>query len=77
MQVGVAVKIRNQAGEETRMRQKYHNPHIRTCFPIEEHAASTLTPYAFKLIQHEIELPTKYAATETDKNRRICRMKLS
>ncbi|WJX20261.1 hypothetical protein P8452_09835 [Trifolium repens] len=45
-QVGVAVKIRNQAGEEARMRQKYHNPQIRTCFSIEEHAASILTPYA-------------------------------
>ncbi|PNX72174.1 protein FAR1-related sequence 11-like [Trifolium pratense] len=65
-QVGVAVKIRNQAGEEARMRQKYHNPHIRTCFPIEEHAASVLTPYAFDLLQHEIELSTKYAATEID-----------
>jgi len=48
------------------MRQKYHNPHIKTCFPIEEHVASVLTPYAFKLLQHEIELSTKYAATEID-----------
>ncbi|KAK2449287.1 FAR1-RELATED SEQUENCE [Trifolium repens] len=48
------------------MRQKYHNPHIRTGFPIEEHAASVLTPYAFDLLQHEIELSTKYAATEID-----------
>ncbi|KAK2359019.1 protein FAR1-RELATED SEQUENCE [Trifolium repens] len=64
-QVGVAVKIRNQAGEEARMRQKYHNPLFRTSFPIEEHVASILTPYAFGLLQHEIELSTKYAATET------------
>ncbi|WJX79857.1 hypothetical protein P8452_62937 [Trifolium repens] len=46
-QVGVAVKIRNQVGEEARMRQKYHNPIFRTSFPIEEHVASILTPYAF------------------------------
>ena len=39
---------------------------IRTCFPIEEHDASVLTPYAFKLLQHEIKLSTKYAATEID-----------
>ncbi|AES72836.1 hypothetical protein MTR_3g095940 [Medicago truncatula] len=43
-----------------------YTQHIRTCFPTEEHAASVLTPYAFKLLQHEIELSTKYAATEID-----------
>ncbi|XP_024640710.1 protein FAR1-RELATED SEQUENCE 11-like [Medicago truncatula] len=64
--VGVAVKIRNQAGEEARMRQKYHNPHITTHFPIEEHASSILTPYAFKLLQYEIELSAKYEAIEAD-----------
>jgi hypothetical protein len=47
------------------MRQKYHNPLFRTSFPIEEHVASILTPYAFGLLQHEIELSTKYAATQT------------
>ncbi|KAL5076979.1 hypothetical protein RYX36_015963, partial [Vicia faba] len=50
------------------MRQKYHITHIRTCFPIEEHVASILTPHAFKLLQHEIELPTKYATIETNNN---------
>lgn len=64
--VGVAVQIRNHAGEEARMRQKYHNPRFRTSFPMEEHAASILTPYAFELIQLEIELSAKYAADETD-----------
>jgi len=39
---------------------------MRTFFPIEEHAASILTPYAFELLQHEIELSTKYAPTETE-----------
>ncbi|TKY47331.1 FAR1-RELATED SEQUENCE 11 [Spatholobus suberectus] len=63
--VGVAIKIRNQAREEARMLQKYHNPQIRTGFPIEEHVASILTSYAFKLLQHEIDLSTKYAAIET------------
>lgn len=50
------------------MRQKYHNSLIRTTFPIEEHAAKILTPYAFELIQHEIELSTKYAAIQTGNN---------
>ncbi|KAF1888079.1 hypothetical protein Lal_00024091 [Lupinus albus] len=63
-QVGVAVNIRNQCGEEARMRQKYYNPQIRTGFLIEEHAATILTPYAFELLQHEIQLSTKYPATK-------------
>ncbi|CAJ2640436.1 unnamed protein product [Trifolium pratense] len=53
-------------GEEARMRQKYHNHLLKTSFPMEEHVASILTPYAFGLIQIEIELSTKYAATETN-----------
>ncbi|XP_045791441.1 protein FAR1-RELATED SEQUENCE 11-like [Trifolium pratense] len=66
LDVGVAVQIRNQVGEEARMRQKYHNHLLKTSFPMEEHVASILTPYAFGLIQIEIELSTKYAATETN-----------
>ncbi|KAF1860585.1 hypothetical protein Lal_00021629, partial [Lupinus albus] len=72
-QVGVAVNIRNQAGEEARMRQKYHNPQIRTSFPIEEHASNILTPYVFELLQHEIELSSKYAATKIDNDSYIVR----
>ncbi|XP_045805399.1 protein FAR1-RELATED SEQUENCE 11-like [Trifolium pratense] len=66
LDVGVAVQIRNRVGEEARMRQKYHNHLLKTSFPMEEHVASILTPYAFGLIQIEIELSTKYAATETN-----------
>ncbi|KAF1892490.1 hypothetical protein Lal_00010956 [Lupinus albus] len=72
-QVRVAVNIRNQAGEEARMRQKYHNPQIRTSFYIEEHAANILTPYAFELLQHEIELSSKYAATKIDSDSYVVR----
>ncbi|WVY91073.1 hypothetical protein V8G54_036587, partial [Vigna mungo] len=59
--VEVVVNIRNQAGEKARMRQKYRNPLMKTSFPIEKHVASRLTPYAFELLQHEIELSTKYS----------------
>ncbi|CAJ2671052.1 unnamed protein product [Trifolium pratense] len=48
LKVGVAVQIRNRVGEEARMRQKYHNHLLKTSFPMEEHVASILTPYAFK-----------------------------
>lgn len=38
--------------------------HIKTCMPIEEHARSILTPFAFHLLQHEIALSMQYATTE-------------
>ena len=38
--------------------------HIKTCIPIEEHARSILTPYAFSVLQHEIVLSMQYATTE-------------
>lgn len=37
---------------------------IKTCLPIEEHARSILTPYAFNVLQHEIVLSGQYATTE-------------
>ncbi|KAF1872558.1 hypothetical protein Lal_00016860, partial [Lupinus albus] len=73
LKVGVGVNIRNQAGEEARMRQKYHNPQIRTSFLIEEHAANILTPYAFELLQLEIELSSKYTTTKVDSDSYIVR----
>lgn len=41
-----------------------HYMHIKTCMPIEEHARSILTPYAFNVLQHEIMLSMQYATTE-------------
>lgn len=38
--------------------------HIKTCMPIEEHAQSILTPYAFNVLQHEIVLSMQYATRE-------------
>lgn len=38
--------------------------HIKTCMPIEEHARTILTPYAFNAFQHEIVLSMQYAITE-------------
>ena len=38
--------------------------HIKTCLPIEEHARSVLTPYAFNVLQHEIVLSLQYAIQE-------------
>lgn len=36
----------------------------KTCMPVEEHAQSILTPYAFNVFQHELVLSTQYATTE-------------
>ncbi|KAF8409724.1 hypothetical protein HHK36_005803 [Tetracentron sinense] len=57
-QVGIAANFRNQAGE------KMQHMHIKTCMPIEEHATSILTPYAFNALQHEIVLSMQYATFE-------------
>ncbi|WVZ03871.1 hypothetical protein V8G54_024677 [Vigna mungo] len=50
-----------------------HNPLMKMSFPIKEHAASILTPYAFELLQHEIELSSKYAATMIDNDSYLLR----
>ncbi|KAH0650774.1 putative protein FAR1-RELATED SEQUENCE 10 [Solanum tuberosum] len=36
----------------------------KTCLPLEEHARSILTPYAFNIMQHEVMLSMQYAITE-------------
>ncbi|XP_041994253.1 putative protein FAR1-RELATED SEQUENCE 10 isoform X2 [Salvia splendens] len=38
--------------------------HLKTCLPIEEHARSVLTPFAFDRAQQEMVLTLQYAASE-------------
>lgn len=64
-QVAVAMDLQNQAAEEATMRQNYQNIKIKTCMPMEEHALSILTPYAFDLFQKELIASTQYAVFET------------
>ncbi|KAI3848734.1 hypothetical protein MKW98_012445 [Papaver atlanticum] len=59
-QVGIVSNFRTQAGE-----QEMEDMHIKTSMPIEEHASSILTPYAFNLLQNEIVLSMQCAAFET------------
>ncbi|XP_019225397.1 PREDICTED: protein FAR1-RELATED SEQUENCE 11-like [Nicotiana attenuata] len=59
-QVATAVSIRNHAGEEATMRQKYYNPQIKTFMPMEKHASKVITPFAFKLLQDEMILSVEY-----------------
>lgn len=58
IQVGVATSFGNQA------MQGMQYVHVKTCMPIEEHARSILTPYAFNELQQEIVLSQQYAITE-------------
>lgn len=57
-QIGLAATVGNQTRDGTRYM------HIKTCLPIEEHARSVLTPYAFNVLQHEIVLSLQYAIQE-------------
>nr|XP_009596355.1 protein FAR1-RELATED SEQUENCE 11-like [Nicotiana tomentosiformis] len=59
--VGTAVSIRNYAGEEATMRQKYYNSQIKTFMPMEKHESKVLTPFAFKLLQDAMILSVEYS----------------
>ncbi|PKU65558.1 protein FAR1-RELATED SEQUENCE 11 [Dendrobium catenatum] len=64
-QVGVAVDFQNQAGEEATTRESQHSVNLKTCMPIEEHASTILTRYAFDMFQKEIMASAQYAVYET------------
>ncbi|WVZ00452.1 hypothetical protein V8G54_026521 [Vigna mungo] len=64
MSLGLWVGVYNQIKLDKR--RKCVKSIMKTSFLIEEQATSILTPYAFELLQHEIELSTKYAATVID-----------
>ncbi|KAF1863164.1 hypothetical protein Lal_00012473 [Lupinus albus] len=49
--------------------QKYYNPQIRR----DKNASNILTPYAFELLQHEIELYSKYEATKINSDSYVVR----
>ncbi|PSS04656.1 Protein FAR1-RELATED SEQUENCE 10 [Actinidia chinensis var. chinensis] len=57
-QVRISSTLRIQAREEMQY------VHIRTCLPIEEHARSILTPFAFNALQHELVLAMQYASSQ-------------
>ncbi|KAK1259777.1 putative protein FAR1-RELATED SEQUENCE 10 [Acorus gramineus] len=59
--VASAADSGNQAGEEATVRQKYQTINMKTCMPIEEHASTILTHYAFNMLQNEIVMSTQYA----------------
>lgn len=58
------VQISNTASSRSQAKEGMQYLHIKTCMPIEEHAQSILTPYAFNVLQNEIVLSMQYVATE-------------
>ncbi|XP_014519144.1 putative protein FAR1-RELATED SEQUENCE 10 isoform X2 [Vigna radiata var. radiata] len=56
--VGISASFQHQAFKETQYIQ------LKTCIPIEEHARSILTPFAFNALQQELMLAMQYAASE-------------
>lgn len=58
MQVGISASIQNHTDEEMQYTC------TKSCIPIEEHAQSILTPFAFSALQHELILAMQYATSE-------------
>lgn len=61
-QVAVAVDFKDQAGEQQTMQQNLQNLCLKTGAPMESHAATILTPYAFTKLQDQIVYATHYAS---------------
>ncbi|KAJ3696759.1 hypothetical protein LUZ61_000464 [Rhynchospora tenuis] len=67
-QVAVTVDYRDQTSELQSMQQNLQNISFKTGAPMEAHAASILTPYAFSKLQDELVMATHYACFQTDNN---------
>ncbi|ONK57746.1 uncharacterized protein A4U43_C09F3670 [Asparagus officinalis] len=67
-QVAVAVDFRDQAGEQQTMQQNLQNICLKTGAPMEAHAATVLTPYAFSKLQDELVMAAHYASFQMEEN---------
>lgn len=65
-QVAIAVDFKDQAGEQQTMQQNLQNICLKTGAPMEAHAASALTPYAFSKLQEELVLAAHYASFQLE-----------
>ncbi|XP_045817509.1 protein FAR1-RELATED SEQUENCE 11-like [Trifolium pratense] len=61
-QVAVAVDFKDQTGEQQTMQQNLQNVCLKTGAPMESHAATVLTPFAFSKLQEELVLAAHYAS---------------
>ncbi|XP_030507731.2 protein FAR1-RELATED SEQUENCE 11 [Cannabis sativa] len=60
------VEFKDRAGAKQKMQQKMQKVCLKTGSPIEAHAASVLTPYAFNKLQEELVLAPQYASVPVD-----------
>ena len=65
-QVAAAVDFKDQAGEQQTMQQNLQNICLKTGAPMESHAASILTPYAFSKLQEQLVLAAHYASFQME-----------
>ncbi|MBA0650644.1 hypothetical protein Goklo_018036 [Gossypium klotzschianum] len=65
-QVAVAVDFKDQAAEQQTMQQNLQNICLKTGAPMESHAASVLTPFAFSKLQEQLVLAAHYASFQMD-----------
>ncbi|XP_077224389.1 FAR1-related sequence 11 isoform X2 [Tasmannia lanceolata] len=72
-QVAVAVDFKDQAGEQQTMQQNLQNISLKTGAPMESHAATILTPYAFSKLQDELVIAAHYASFQMEEGRYLVR----
>ncbi|CAH9141809.1 unnamed protein product [Cuscuta epithymum] len=65
-QVAAAVDFKDQMGEQQTMQQNLHNISLKTGGPMESHAATVLTPFAFTKLQEQLILATHYASFQLE-----------
>ncbi|OAY61894.1 protein FAR1-RELATED SEQUENCE 11 isoform X2 [Manihot esculenta] len=71
--VAVAVGYKEDAGPKQKVPRKVHKISLKTGSPIESHAATVLTPYAFGKLQEELVLAPQYASLMVDESYFIVR----
>lgn len=72
-QVAAIVDFKDQVGAKQKMQRKLHKVSLKMGSPIESHAATVLTPYAFCKLQEELVLAQQYASLMVDENYFIVR----
>ncbi|KAL3515757.1 hypothetical protein ACH5RR_022659 [Cinchona calisaya] len=65
-QVAVTVDFKDQTGEQQTMQQNLQNLCLKTGAPMESHAATVLTPFAFSKLQEQLVLAAHYASFQMD-----------
>lgn len=58
LKVGISASFQHHASQENQY------IHLKSCIPIEEHARSIYTPFAFNALQQELLLAMQYATSE-------------